>query len=101
MIKLTKEEAFIILSIIQVADFSLSTIEEMQMLVHAYEKLQEICNAEIKAKPQKHAKADGKKNEDIDKGKVKALRTAGWTLKDIAEDVGCSTDDVRQILNME
>lgn len=35
----------------------------------------------------------------IDKGKMLALRKAGWNLKDIAEDVGCSISTVSKTLS--
>ncbi|MDO4307232.1 MAG: helix-turn-helix transcriptional regulator [Eubacteriales bacterium] len=37
----------------------------------------------------------------IDVGKVKALRKAGWTLKAIAEEMGCSPQNISQIMNKE
>lgn len=43
---------------------------------------------------------DSKKPErnPVDKGKVLALHKAGWTLKAIADDVGCSIPTVSKIL---
>lgn len=46
----------------------------------------------------KKKRTDKRTPKNIDHGKVKALRDAGWKLKDIANEVGCSTNGVRQIL---
>lgn len=35
---------------------------------------------------------------EIDKGKILALRNAGWTYKDIAEEVGCSKSEVAYVI---
>ena len=35
----------------------------------------------------------------VDKGKVMALRQAGWTQKKIADEMGCSVTTINKILN--
>lgn len=40
-----------------------------------------------------------KKRKPIDRGKIKALRTAGWTVKQIADDMQCSEQTVYNALN--
>ena len=39
-------------------------------------------------------KAAPKPKKDIDMGKVKALRKAGWTLEKIADEMGCSAQTI-------
>ena len=46
--------------------------------------------------PAKDKKKPGKKA--VDKGKVGALWDAGWSIKDIASEMNCSDERVRQIL---
>ncbi len=48
-----------------------------------------------KAEPKKapDPKKQGAK-KDIDMGKVKALRKAGWTLEKIADEMGCSAQTI-------
>lgn len=41
--------------------------------------------------------SEGKKK--IDKGKIRALRKAGWLLSEIALDCYCSIADVEEVLN--
>lgn len=43
-------------------------------------------------KPKAAPKPSAKK--DIDLGKVKALRKAGWTLEKIADEMGCSAQTI-------
>ena len=38
------------------------------------------------------------KKAEIDKGKILALRKAGWTVKDIAEEMGCATGTISAYL---
>ena len=45
-----------------------------------------------KAAPKAAPKPSAKK--DIDLGKVKALRKAGWTLEKIADEMGCSAQTI-------
>ena len=48
------------------------------------------------AKPKKAA--SNPRAAEIDKGKIVALWTAGWKIKDIAEECGCSTQTVYNTL---
>lgn len=41
------------------------------------------------------------KREPLDMGKVKALREAGWSLKNIGEEMGCSPQTIANALNRE
>ena len=41
------------------------------------------------------------KRKPIDTGKVKALRDAGWSLQKIADEMGCSAQNISKILNRE
>ena len=43
-------------------------------------------------------KAEPPKQKRVDAGKIHALADAGWKIKDIAEDVGCSEQTVRNHL---
>lgn len=36
---------------------------------------------------------------ELDTGKIRALAYGGWSLKDIAEEVGCSTDVAAEVIN--
>lgn len=49
-------------------------------------------------KPKSETKELKKPYQRIDRGKVKALRTAGWTIMAIADEMNCSTQSVRNIL---
>ena len=51
-------------------------------------------------KPKKAAPAaqQKKRKNGVDTGKIKALRTGGWTVAEIADDVGCSQQTVRNNL---
>lgn len=42
-----------------------------------------------------------KKRKPVDRGRIKALRAAGWEMKDIAEDVGCAYGTVWKVLHDE
>lgn len=46
-----------------------------------------------KAAPKAEPKKQGAKKE-LDMGKVKALRKAGWTLEKIADEMGCSAQTI-------
>ncbi len=39
------------------------------------------------------------RNDRLDKGKVLALHKAGWSLKDIANDVSSSIESIQEVLN--
>ena len=45
-------------------------------------------------KPQADPKPEPKKKVQLDLGKVKALRKAGWTLEKIADEMGCSAQTI-------
>lgn len=47
--------------------------------------------------PEKEAPKKAKR-KPIDTGKVKALRKAGWSLQKIADEMGCSTQNISKIL---
>ena len=51
-----------------------------------------------KEPPKEPKKAESPKPKRIDVGKIHALADAGWKIKDIAEDVGCSEQTVRNHL---
>ena len=58
----------------------------------------------FKPKPEEKVKKEKKKatpKKKADKGKIWALREAGWTIKDIALDVGCSVGTVHRVLQGE
>ena len=44
-------------------------------------------------------KKKGGSNRKYDYGKIKALRTAGWTAPQIADEIGCSIQQIYKILN--
>lgn len=56
-------------------------------------KQEEPKKAETKTKPKATKKA-----QPIDKGKIGALRKAGWTIAEIADEMKCSQPTVRKIL---
>lgn len=45
-------------------------------------------------KPQADPKPEPKKKVQLDMGKVKALRKAGWTLEKIADEMGVSSQTI-------
>ena len=95
MNNLTNAEAFAVLNALQTAELKITAIEEMLLLTNAYNKLMAIygdTKEEPKPKP-------AKKTKEIDKGKVVALRNAGWVIKDIAGEMQCSTQTIYNILN--
>ena len=57
-------------------------------------KQEEPKKTETKAKP----KAT-KKTQPIDKGKIGALRKAGWAIAEIADEMKCSNATVYKVLN--
>ena len=53
----------------------------------------------VKEKPKKAAPAKpAQRKSRVDVGRIKALRTGGWTIADIADDVKCSQQTVRNNL---
>ena len=57
-------------------------------------KQEEPKKAETKAKPKATKKA-----QPIDKGKIGALRKAGWAIAEIADEMKCSNATVYKVLN--
>ena len=57
-------------------------------------KQEEPKKAETKAKPKATKKA-----QPIDKGKIGALRKAGWAIAEIADEMKCSNNTVYKVLN--
>lgn len=52
--------------------------------------------------PEKPApKAPAKKRKELDMGKVRALRVAGWTLEKIADEMGVSTNTIANRLKKD
>lgn len=94
MSNLTNAEAFAVLNALQTAELKITAIEETIMLASAYNKLMAICGDTKEEKPK-----TAKKTKEIDKGKVVALRNAGWVIKDIAGEMQCSTQTIYNILN--
>lgn len=52
------------------------------------------------AEPKKVQKKEPTNKKDIDMGKVKALRKAGWTLEKIADKMGCSAQTIANKLKV-
>lgn len=46
------------------------------------------------AEPKKVQKKEPTNKKELDMGKVKALRKAGWTLEKIADEMGCSAQTI-------
>lgn len=57
----------------------------------------EEVKAEAAPKPKKRNGVGGRKSS-VDTGRIKALRTGGWKIAEIADDVGCSQQTVRNNL---
>ena len=90
--------------------------ERMQIMIEYRDVLREILDLEeqimgVEPFIDEKAVKEDKKEEDtdpeqkkttkkitVDKGKIIALRNAGWKYKDIAEDVGCSEATVYSVL---
>lgn len=62
------------------------------------EAIEKFVSAETKKAPEAKAPETKKK---IDVGKIRALAAAGWTLKAIAEEMGCSQPTVSKYLKKE
>lgn len=39
------------------------------------------------------------RRKDLDDGKIRALRKAGWTLEKIADEMGCATQTIKNRLD--
>ena len=61
------------------------------------------CKDEIidfmKSKPAKPKPGAILPRRALDKGKIRALRKAGWTIMEIAKEMGCSSSSVSKILS--
>ena len=100
MANLTRPEAFAILQILQTVEFKFSTIEEVMLLSNAYQKLEAECKGNIvPEEPAPKPEEPKPAKKPIDKGKIVALRNAGWVVKDIADEMRCSTQLVYKVLN--
>ena len=58
--------------------------------------------AQIEVKPEpveEKPKPKRGKRSTVDKGKIQALKNAGWTVKQVAEECGCSVGAVYSVLN--
>ena len=82
----------------------LSASEEMRRMIQlillgastAEAEHEETASKAPAPKPKKAA--SNPRAAEIDKGKIVALWTAGWKIKDIAEECGCSTQTVYNTL---
>ena len=70
-------------------------MEQVETPIHVTSDLAPDKEPELKEQPQKLKKPYRR----IDRGKVKALRAAGWEIKEIADEMQCSDQSVRNILN--
>ncbi len=70
-------------------DFCMDCMKQIQQMVAGFAERRE-------AEPKPVQKE--KKQPKIDKGKVRALRNAGWKVKDIAGEMGCSPQAVYSVL---
>lgn len=90
---ITKEEAFAICDLIQ----KTLDIEEMQMIVHAYEKMNDIAegkDAEVETIIERPRRVHGR----IDPEEVRKLSNGGMSQKDIATQLGCSAGYVSTVI---
>ena len=90
---ITKEEAFAICDLIQ----KTRDIEEMQMIVHAYEKIKAIAegkDAEVETIIERPRRGHGR----IDPEEVRKLSKGGMSQKDIAKQLGCSAGYVSTVI---
>lgn len=70
-------------------------IEAMNNLVEAYKNRIPDANT-VYCMPEEKKQLFGKNNKPLDTDKVKALRKAKWTIKEIAEDMGVEQRIIRQ-----
>lgn len=54
-----------------------------------------LCNNQVEKSGKKKA---AEIYAELDTGKIRALAYGGWSLKDIAEEVGCSTDVAAEVI---
>ena len=84
--------------------------ERMQIMIEYRDVLLEIIDLEdrimgpevvkeaIQKEPQKKPEEKPAKKAAVDKGKIIVLHQAGWSCRDIAEDVKCSESSVYYVL---
>ena len=70
-------------------DFCMDCMKQIQQMVAGFAEGREVEPTPVQKE---------KKAPKIDKGKVRALRTAGWKVKDIAGEMGCSAQAVYSVL---
>ena len=90
---ITKEEAFVICDLIQ----KTRDIEEMQMIVHAYEKMKAIAegkDAEVETIIERPRRG----NLRIKSEEVRQLSESGMSQKDIAKQLGCSAGYISTVI---
>ena len=90
---ITKEEAFAICDLIR----KTRNIEEMQMIVHAYEKMKAIAegnDAEVETIIERPRRGHLR----IKPEEVKAMYQKGMSQKDIAKQLGCSSGYISTVL---
>lgn len=81
------EEAYMLMPMTKI-----TMIEELAVAVGFY------CKDEA---PKAEKPAPAPKQQRVDHGKICACYGAGWSIKDIAEEVGCSEPTVRDYLKKE
>lgn len=69
--------------------------EAEKKLEEAEKKLKAQKEKETKKKP---LKGTGPQRKELDMGKVRALREAGWSLKNIGDEMGCSPQTIANAL---
>ena len=63
------------------------------------QEIEEFVRTKAKAGAKQPAAAEKKKNRRIDTGRIRALHQAGWGIRRIAEDIGCSEPTVRKYID--
>ena len=78
-------------------------IEDFDVCDKCFEQLKNMVSKWIgNTNEPKQTEKVKKEPKKIDDGKIKALRNAGWTLKAIAEEIGCSQPTVlKHLRDME
>jgi hypothetical protein len=70
-------------------DFCENCLKQIQQMVAGFAERREVEPTPVQKE---------KKQPKIDKGKVRALRNAGWKVKDIAGEMGCSNQAIYNVL---
>jgi ribosome-binding protein aMBF1 (putative translation factor) len=65
------------------------------------DNLRILLNRTLSGKSRSSWNDDDVTESGIDKGKIRALRKAGWSFQKIAEEVGCSKSAVLEIVKKE